>query len=53
MAMDLLFGVVAALLLLGLGLLSLASAPRQVQAGSNLRGRLMGDLKLWRAAPGR
>jgi hypothetical protein len=45
--------VLAALLLLGLGLLSLASAPRQVQAGSNLRGRLMGDLKLWRAAPGR
>jgi hypothetical protein len=45
--------VLAALLLLGLGLLSLASAPRQVQAGSNPRGRLMGDLKLWRAAPGR
>jgi hypothetical protein len=45
--------VLAALLLLGLGLLSLASAPRQVHAGSNLRGRLMGDLKLWRAAPGR
>jgi hypothetical protein len=45
--------VLAALLLLGLGLLSLASAPRQVSGGSNLRGRLMGDLRLWRAAPGR
>jgi hypothetical protein len=43
--------VLAALILLGLGLLSLASAPLQQTSGSNLRGRLMGDLKVWRTAP--
>jgi hypothetical protein len=43
--------VLAALLLLGFGLLSLASVPSRVRSGSNLRGRLMADLGLWSASP--
>jgi hypothetical protein len=38
----------AALLLLGVGLLSLATVRQTVRAGSNLRGRLMTDLRHWR-----
>ena len=43
--------VLAAVALLGLGLLSLASVRTHVRAGSNLRGRLMADLRLWSASP--
>jgi hypothetical protein len=43
--------VLAAVALLGLGLLSLASVHSHVRGGSNLRGRLMTDLQLWSAAP--
>ncbi len=38
----------AALVLLGLGLLSLATAFPHVRSDSNLRGRLMRDLRHWR-----
>ena len=43
--------VLGAVALLGLGLLSLASVRTHVRAGSNLRGRLMADLRLWSASP--
>jgi ketosteroid isomerase-like protein len=43
--------VLAAVALLGLGLLSLASVRSHVRAGSNLRGRLMADLQVWSATP--
>ena len=43
--------VLAAVALLGFGLLSLASVRSHVRAGSNLRGRLMADLQHWSATP--
>jgi hypothetical protein len=43
--------VLAALLLFGCGLLSLAGVRSRVRSGSNLRGRLMADLRLWSASP--
>ena len=38
----------AAVLLLGLGLISLATVPQPVGAGSHLRGHLLRDLRHWR-----
>jgi len=43
--------VLAAMLLFGIGLLSLASVRSRVRAGSNLRGRLLADLRRWSAGP--
>jgi hypothetical protein len=40
-----------AVVLLGFGLLSLATARRQFHAGSNLRGRLVRELHQWRVRP--
>jgi hypothetical protein len=41
--------VMSAVVLLGLGVWSLASARQHVNSGSNLRGRLLRDLRHWRA----
>jgi hypothetical protein len=38
----------AAVVLLGLGFLSLASVRSHARSGSNLRGRLMRELRHWR-----
>lgn len=43
--------VLAALVLLGLGLVSLASVRSHVRSGSNLRGRLISDLGHWTSIP--
>jgi hypothetical protein len=40
-----------AVVLLGLGLLSLATCHSHVNSGSNLRGRLLRDLRHWRHGP--
>jgi hypothetical protein len=42
--------VLGGVVLLGLGLLSLASVRQRVSSGSNLRGSLLRDLRHWRAA---
>jgi hypothetical protein len=43
--------VLVALLMLGLGLVSLASVRSHVRSGSNLRGRLISDLRVWTSTP--
>jgi hypothetical protein len=43
----------AAVVLLAFGLLSLAGVRSRVTSGSHLRGRMMSDLRLWRASPKR
>jgi hypothetical protein len=43
--------ILGAIVLFGFGLLSLAGVRSRVRSGSNLRGRLMTDLRLWRALP--
>jgi hypothetical protein len=43
--------VLGAVLLLGAGVLSLAGVRSQVRSGSNLRGRLLADLRVWSASP--
>jgi len=43
--------VLAGVLLVGMGLLSLAGVRSQARSASNLRGRLLADLRLWSARP--